>query len=246
MAPQMCQIQMSDIQRSRRQVSMAEALLPMDIIDPSGFLKLYKEIKSCLSLPYAQNVFKIKEKLHQLSFVSGGMASMHQQQQIPAGTPRHSLPWDPLPPKTRYRRPPGRLVLTSLALSDSVVTGREGRVEGVPWAHQLNEGSWSSVQLFLMLWLLPCPEALCCALCLRLPAVPLTMVWFSLPNGHGWQAGLNHDAKYFPLCWKKEALSWCSGSYVSPNEALDPGNEGQDGHFGHPLYLVSAYLIIKI
>lgn len=70
---------------------MAEPLLPMDIIDPFRFWKLYKEIKSCLSLLYVQNAFKIKEKLHQLSFVSGGMADMHQQQQIPAGTPRNSF-----------------------------------------------------------------------------------------------------------------------------------------------------------
>lgn len=139
------------------------------------------------------------------------------------------LPWDPLLPKTRYRRPQGLLVLASLALSDAVVTGREGRVGAAPWAHQLNQGSGSRAQLFLTLWLLPCPEALCCALCLSpgLSAVSLIVVWFSIPDGPGWQAGLNQDPKYFPLCWEKEALSWCSGSYVRPTEALASGNERQ-------------------
>lgn len=74
MAPQMCQIQMYQIQGSCRQVSMAEDLLPVDIIDPSGFWKLYKDLRVFFSTVCA--VFKIKEKQHQLSFVSDSMGSM--------------------------------------------------------------------------------------------------------------------------------------------------------------------------
>lgn len=98
------------------------------------------------------------------------------------------LPWDPSPPKTRHKRPKGRLVLASLTLSYAAVTGQKGRVEGAPWAHHLKEVSGSWVQLFLMLWLLPSPETLCCVLCLSwgLSAVPIMVVWSSLPNGHGW------------------------------------------------------------
>lgn len=48
MAPQMCQIQVYQVQRNWRQVSMAEGLLPMDLIDPFGFWKVNKDNKSCL------------------------------------------------------------------------------------------------------------------------------------------------------------------------------------------------------
>lgn len=190
MAPQICQIQMYQVQRSCRQVSMAEALLPMDIIYNFGFWKVYKDSKSCL-FPLCVECSKLRKNYINYPLYQIGWEAWNNINKFLLVYWDTPLPWDPLPPKMRYRRPQGRLVLASLALSDAAVTGREGRVEAAPWVHHLNGGSRSTLQLFLKLWLLPCPEVLCCALCVspELSAVPLIMVWFSLPNRHGRQAG---------------------------------------------------------
>lgn len=182
---------------------MAEALLPMDIIDTFRFWKLYKDSKNCLFSLYVQclnlRTNYINYPLYQMVWEacnnSNKFLLVHWD--IP-------LPWSPLPPKTRYGRPQGRLVLACQALSDAAVTGGEERVGRAPWAHQINEGTGSSVQLFLVPWLLPCPEALCCALCLspRLSAIPLITVWFSLPHGHSWHRF--QDPKYFPFFFERK------------------------------------------
>lgn len=58
MAPQIYQTQ-----RSCRQdmVSIAAALLPMDVMDPFGFWKLYKDNKSCFHFT-VETMFKSKGK----------------------------------------------------------------------------------------------------------------------------------------------------------------------------------------